>query len=166
MGRQINFYMDRKTEEKFQEYILSQDFLIISQDRIENIVVNDLFYSKNGLFITIKEELPNIVVEKYPLRTYIDVYRLNVIEYFRTTVEYEEKKYFGRGRIYVVASYFNNDGKILHKNIKLIKAYEKLVRWIKKNCPMTEFMQDGYNEKAYMSSEIKRLIDEEGYKLY
>lgn len=166
MGRQINFYMDRKTEEEFQEFILGQGLIIVSEFVDNEMIVNDIFYKKYKIYIMRSKDIDNLNVRKLKDgRCHIDENVSCVIEYSNTIIEKEIKKIFC-GRIYVIAVYFNENEEKVYKDEEFLKIYDKLVRWIKKNCPMTKFVQDGYNKKEYISNGIKEMVEKEGYKLY
>ena len=166
MGRQINFYMDYKVEKEFQEFILKQGLIIVSKRIDQEMIINDISYKKNKIYIMQEKGIENLKIREYDDgRKFINENISCVIEYSRTIIRKDMKKIF-RGRIYVIAVYFNENEEIVHKDEEFLKIYEKLVRWIKKNCPMTKFVQDGYDEKEYMSSGIKEMVEKEGYKLY
>lgn len=167
MGRQINFYMDSETEEKFQEFILKNDLLIMHENKEKNCMIytNNIDNEIKKMYFVPKKYTCKIFTETLSSGViFLDIDTSYVIVYFGTKVKKREKLIF-RGKLYVVVDYFNKDEERIHKDKEFLKIYEKLVRWIKKNCPLTEFVQDGYNERKYISSEIKRLIEEEGYKL-
>ena len=161
MGRQVNYYMDEETKKRFQEYILSQGLCIITD---YGEVVNNIFYGIK-LYIVKPEDMKKIkmLVTSNGIR-YIDEDESYVIECCPGVLRKEEKLIIN-GRIYVILSYINEKDEIVHKDKEILRTYEKLGRWIKKNCPMTEYVEDGYLCKAYMSSEVKRMVEEEGYRL-
>ena len=168
MGRQINFYMDRKTEEKFQEFILKNDLLIMYKNMEKNRIIytNNMDDEKFQLYFVPKKYSSKIFTKTLSNGVIcLNIDSSYVIEYMKTDIRKKNKKIF-IGRIYVIAVYFNEKEEIVHKDEEFLKIYEKLVRWVKKNCPMTKFAQDGYDKKEYMSEEIKELIEKEGYKLY
>lgn len=168
MGRKINFYMDSKTEEKFQDFILKNDLLIMHKNKEKNCMIytNNMDDEKFKLYFIPKKYISKVFTEILSSgMIYLNIDTSYLIEYRKTDIRKKNKKIF-RGRIYMIAVYFNEKEEIVYKDQEFLKIYEKLVRWIKKNCPMTKFAQDGYDEKEYMSEEIKELIEKEGYKLY
>ena len=168
MGRKINFYMDSKTEKEFQEFILKNDLLIMHENKEKNCMIytNNMDAEKFQLYFVPKKYSSKIFTKTLSSGViYLNIDSSYVIEYRKTDIRKKNKKIF-RGRIYVIAVYFNENEEIVHKDEEFLKIYEKLVRWIKKNCPMTKFVQDGYDEKEYMSSGIKEMVEKEGYKLY
>ena len=164
MGRQINFYMDLEKEKKLIEYLMEQQLIIFSSPNKCNNINNYMLYK--DLYITLNEKCfrelsKNIKEDNF----YIDVYVSNVIEYMRTRIDINQKS-ISYGRLYIVTSYFDNNSKLIYKDYELVKVYEKLVRWIRKNCPMTEYIQNNKLKRAYMSSGIKELVEKEEYKLF
>ena len=60
MGRQINFYMDYKVEKEFQEFILKQGLIIVSKRIDQEMIINDISYKKNKIYIMQEKEIENL----------------------------------------------------------------------------------------------------------
>lgn len=146
MGRQINFYMDKKTEEEFIAY-LEESFLLV--DSNNKMYKNE---ERTYLYYCYKEDYGELVFRNDNGK--IDSYKSPVIEFIRTRL-LEEKKQIGRGRIWI--GYEGEYDKKL-----LLKDYQKIVRWIKKNVPNQEYKNIDMVRRAYISNDLLNL-GEEGY---
>lgn len=165
MGRQINYYMDEKTENEFIEYIFSRDFLIISEDlKNQRILIynniNEVDYKQNRLYIY-KRGFENIITN-HNCDYKIDSIESSVIQFVKTSIRNEEKE-ISRGRLWFESKYYGKDGEIIFKNPLLTKEYESLVRWIKKHTTYQEVNHNGYMIKDYVTNSMKKLSDE-GYR--
>ncbi|MDD3303772.1 MAG: hypothetical protein PHP54_02530 [Clostridia bacterium] len=166
MGRQINFYMDSETEERFGQFVFENELSILYEDKKDILWVNDITYGERKLFFVPQNNISKVYTRKIENDLIIlNIWNSYVIEYVRTHSFSKEKKIY-RGRIYVIPDYFDENEQRVYKDESFLKLYERLTRWIKKNCPMTKYVQDNYNEKAYMSARIKELVEREGYKLW
>lgn len=139
MGRQINFYMNKEVEQKFMEYVLKLNFCIIELDRINKKLnyitkVDELNLIKYINIYIYNKEYGEISFWDDKLKYTFDHIINPVIQFSRTTFN-EKEKTIGIGRIWYEHKYYADDGLIVEKDIRLLKDYEKLVRWIKKNVP-------------------------------
>lgn len=166
MGRQINYYMNKNIENEFMKYVFSKDFKIISEESVsgKTIVYNtidEVDQSEYYLYLY-KTEFGDII--NYTSGNYrIDNRISPVIEFIRTYIKDKDKEII-RGRIWFESKYYGEDSEIIYKNPMLIKEYESLVRWIKKNVPYQEVEDRGYVFKEYISNDIKKMVSE-GFKL-
>lgn len=151
MGRQINFYMDSETQDRFIDYIIESEFVLLNPwasviDVRESNVYNIMLY---------KESYGDLVRCQYG-RKQIDQLTSPVIEFSKATIN-RERKVMHRGRIWIATQYFADDGTIIRKDAGLIKDYERLVRWIKKNVPYQLIPKGGYELKEYANDSLFEL---------
>ena len=85
-----------------------------------------------------------------------------VIEYSRTIIR-EDSKEISRGRLWFETKYYNDDGELVQKDIRLEEWYKELCKWIKKNAPKTD-LNIGEKRKEYISKSVLQLL-EQGYKI-
>lgn len=159
--------MDKKTDTKFIKFIEKTGF-ILCEKGINNFVKKVKSIEPNGLnlFLAIDGEKEIFYINLKQSINYPNIDLSNIIEFTRS-FEYNNgtEKILRRGRLYIKTNYYDNNNILQEKNEEFVKWYESLTRWIKKNCPMTEYVKYNYTYKDYMSPEIKRLVDEEGYIL-
>lgn len=145
MSKQINYYMDKKTECDFIRFAYDNSFVFIRWD--DGTMVNPL--EDNSLFYFITKEI------YFPFLKFrndaVDVLNCLVIEYTRNNI-IENKKTVTRGRLYISDAYkeseyyeymndFNND-------------YNQLRKWIKANVPNQYFINGGIKQKEYISDSM------------
>lgn len=171
MGRQINYYIDKKTEYEFAKFLFTKDFNIIFED-VKN---KEIYFCKNiqdyDKLKDLKCEL-FIYKDSYEIEKYINKSNYRridstispVIEFTRTFIIEEEKKIV-RGRLWYETKYFNENGELVAKDERILKEFNSLVKWIKKNVLYTTIMECGYPVKEYITEEIKKLVDEDGFAL-
>lgn len=155
MGKQINFYMSKSVQESFIEFLLKNQFAfldksasLVKQDNSDNIESVYLYKANYGNIIMREEGAVGIDVIKSP-----------VIQ-FRKTIIKEEKKAILRGRLWMASQYYAEDGIVIKKNDLLLKDYQLLVRWIKKNIPFQKIEKGKHSVNEYISNELKNLQDE------
>ncbi|WP_455541999.1 hypothetical protein [Intestinibacter sp.] len=164
MGKQINFYMDKKLEEEFFQFV-KKDNLVLFEDENGKLISIDKLPPKEVrwsgfLYICSKE------VGDYILSNNLEYsYKLEVIEFSRSIV-YPETKHISGGRLYVISSYFNENEELIYRGEQVNKLYQKLCRWIRKRIPKKEFMKNNYLSKEYISESLIPLAEKEGYHLY
>lgn len=167
MGRQINYYIDRKVENQFIKFVFENGFSILEED-LKNERINIYkdyltFKTSQNKFFLYKKSYGDIKdINNFKFK--IDFIISPVIEFTRTVVIENEKKIV-RGRLWYEPKYFLENGELYSKDQSILKDFSMLVRWLKKNVLYTEIIEGGYPIKEYITDEIKKLVEEENYKL-
>ena len=55
--------MDYKVEKEFQEFILKQGLIIVSKRIDQEMIINDISYKKNKIYIMQEKEIENLKSE-------------------------------------------------------------------------------------------------------
>ena len=156
MSKQINYYMDKKTECDFIRFVYDNSFVFIRWS--DGTVVNPLEDKSLFYFITKDIYFPFLKFRNDA----VDVLNCLVIEYTRNNI-IENKKTVTRGRLYISDAYkeseyseykndFNND-------------YNQLRKWIKANVPNQYFINGGIKQKEYISDSML-VYSEREYKFH
>ena len=166
MGRQINFYMSKEVENEFFKFLKKENFEFLIRDNKNNVLTRlyEIKYSEfnQNYAYLYKPEYEELFMKDEPL-VRIDQIASPVIDFTRTNIDHDEKIVI-RGRIWIETKYYNSSGELVEKNAELVKDYNRLVRWIKKNVPFREIIQEDYVEKEYANDEIVELVNQ-GYRL-
>ena len=166
MGRQINYYMSEEVDNKFIEFIKEQNYEFLFYDFKNNALIRlnkEKYNEFNEKYAYLyKPEYEELFMKDEPL-VRIDQIASPVIDFTRTNIDHDEKIVI-RGRIWIETKYYNSSGELVEKNAELVKDYNRLVRWIKKNVPFREIIQEDYVEKEYANDEIVELVNQ-GYRL-
>lgn len=167
MGKQINFYMDKKVEDEFIKFIYKIKFEVLEENeekkRIESYKKYDEFNPKGIQLFLYKKNYGNIVKLKN-CDCAINSISSPVIEFMRTIIIDCDKEIVG-GRIWYEQKYYNNDGELIKKNEQILKDYNMLVRWIKKNTIYTDVNNLGFTSKYYVTKEIEKILEKNNYVL-
>ena len=147
--------MSEKVQESFVEYLIQNQFMFL--DYYAKTVEQPLLKSVYGMYLY-KPEYGDIVIRK-DRKDILDVSTSPVIEFNKTSIN-EEKKKVIRGRLWVEIKYYDERGEIITKNDKLVKDYERLKRWIRKNVPYQEYKCGEYLVKEYVNNEMLELQNE------
>lgn len=152
MGKQINFYMSEVIQNRFIEYLCHNHFIfldknsaIIDEPKSNNILGGYLY----------KHDYGNIIMRQ-DINDYMDSIKSPVIQFGKTIIK-EEKHRILRGRLWVEDKYYDEEGKLLIKERELLKDYQMLVRWVKKNVPYQKIALDEYFTKEYVNDELIEL---------
>lgn len=154
MSKQINYYMDKKTEREFIRFIFDNSLVFINwfDGALANPNEdNSLFY-----YITRANYLPFL---KYRNNA-VDILHSLVIEYTRNNI-IENKQTVTRGRLYISDSYKENEFSVYMNDF--ISDYNTLKKWIKNNVPNQCFMNNGIKQKEYISDSML-VYSEKDYK--
>lgn len=157
MGRQINFYMDRETEQNFLQYLGEEGYTVLLED-LQELSVEEP--AKRPWWVMIYKEAYGKPICNGETDT-ADVDRSPVIEFIRTRVN-EEKKCIQRGRLWISMENEFADEKARDL---FLKDYNRLVRWLKKNIPNQEYQNNGCVQKGLISDSL-RDYGEKGYRYY
>jgi len=166
LGRQINFYMSKEVENEFFKFLKKENFEFLIRDNKNNVLTRlyEIKYSEfnQNYAYLYKPEYGEYFIEEEP---FVDIEPITspVIEFIRTYINNDEKT-ITRGRIWIETKYYDSSGELVEKNAEFIKDYNRLVRWIKKNVPFREIIQEDYVEKEYANDEIVELVNQ-GYRL-
>lgn len=156
MGRQINFYMSKKVQAEFIEFLEQSNFLYV--DYYVDKTVHPVFEDVYSVYLY--KEVYGELRKKQDDKVY-DSLIGPVIEFKKSMIKEDTKKII-RGRLWMTDWYYDEEGNKVKKNDWLTKDYEKLVRWVKKNVPYQEYNNKGYILKEYINDEIIEL-QKEGY---
>jgi len=162
VGKQINFYMNKDIEEKFIEYLNINEFNFLDYDFKNNKVIVLSSEAKAQSLYLYKKVYGDYFMQNGDL-VRLDIIKSPVIEFTKTQIKEESKK-VKRGRLWLNEQYYNEEGTIVKKDTLLIKDFNSLVRWIKKNVPYQEIKKGEHYIKEYANDEIKKL-GEEGFIL-
>ena len=174
MGRQWQFAMDESDEKLFMQYLKENGYVVywsgndgipkainclpepFSEKWLNVYIYHSAFGDMKFTRYAYDEKLK---IEKY----FVDPTVAPVIEFGRTVV-WHEKKQIRSGRIWMQMKYWNENDKYVSKSENLEKGYKDIKKWITKNLPkMEELNEKGKIEKIAMSKELIRLFQEEGY---
>ena len=145
MSKQINYYMDKKNESDFIKFIYDNSFVFIkwSDGTLVNPCEDDsLFY-----YITREKYLPFL---KFRNNAVDDLHCL-VIEYTRNNI-IENKKIVTGGRLYISNAYKDNEYSEYANEFN--NDYTILKKWIKTNVPYQSFINNGFEQKEYISDSM------------
>ena len=147
MGRQINFYMAPNDEKTFLDYVLSTGNVAIigqpsptNQPRILkdfNPTVRD-----ETLWLTVylwnQDTTPQVFLRAVETQGYyvVNFFKSEVVEWGRCYLDME-KKILRRGRIWMEAYDLEGD-QFIKKSEAFIRWFERLQRWVRKNCEKSE----------------------------
>lgn len=135
---QINFYLMEEDVQKINEYIVSQNFLIVSDPMPEMglNLVSSLTGTSNRkvhrFFILRKEDEEKIETKFISRQKYYTINETNspVIEFIPSEIINNK---FYRGRIYYIKKNYGSNGQLIEKDSAFLKAAGDLFKWIKKN---------------------------------
>lgn len=155
MGRQINFYMSKSVQEAFIDYLCQNNFLFLNYqaEYIDKITSDNIF----DLYLYKHNYGDIIICQDYVKR--IDSLKSPVIEFQKTTIKENEKKVL-RGRLWLLPQYYNDEGIKVKKEEALLKDYQLLVRWVKKNVPYQKIRKGDYYVNGYANDEVVDLQNE------
>lgn len=155
MSKQINFYMSKKKQEEFIDFLRMNSFLfldasakVINESNLENISSLYLYKQKYG----------NIIINSTNQRT-IDSIKSPIIQYKKTIIKENQKKVL-RGRLWMANQYYDDEGYVISKGEILLRDYKMLLCWIKKNVPYQKIKKGEHYIKEYVSDELKELQEE------
>lgn len=168
MGKQINFLMDKETEEKFIEYILSDGIVLFEGNNMNPVKINTLpepFSGKAWFKLYLyKEGFGDLILKKIDNgREYIDAIASPVIEFSRTIIRNEAKE-VSRGRLWVEMEFFNDKKELTIKPKDLGDWFKNLSKWVKKYLPRTEIVAKNKIYSEYSSKSVSDII-KSGYKV-
>lgn len=153
-------------EEKFFIYLNEKGVAIFEGINEKPLVVDKLpvpFSGKGWFKLYLYNNAGDLIIKKLNTgRECVDSIKSPVIEYSRTIIR-EDLKEISRGRLWVETKYYNNDGDLVQKDIRLEEWYKELCKWIKKNAPKTELDKEK-KCKEYISKSVLQLL-EQGYKI-
>ena len=167
MGKQISFYMDKKTEESFLSYIKENGTLLFEGNNNKPIEIESLpvpFSEKGWFKVYLYNNIGDIKLKKLSNdREIIDSIDSNVIEFSRTVIR-DDSKEVTKGRLWVETKFHDENGTLVEKDSTVEEWYKLLSKWIKKNIPKSEFSVDGKIYKEYISESIMYCVNQ-GYKI-
>ena len=153
MGKQITFYMDDSTQNRFLDFLKDNQFVFLSNEgqTIDNI--NDCYD-----FYIYKKEFGELFFKEYDES--LDILNSPVIEIIKTRIKGQK---ILQGRVWVSDIFYKkNNGKLEYCK-KYIETYQILYKWIKKNVPYQEVMMGGCAVKEYADNVFVN-IENNGFK--
>lgn len=171
MGRQYNFYMGRKDEELFLEYLKQNQYVIYQDDKDGNPKVIDKWpepYSSTGWFILYlyREDFGEMIFSDSLGDGRLFIHPMEdapVIEFSRTCINLKDKGIMS-GRIWLEMNYYDKNNMLWHKSENLIKAYNNIKKWIRKQLKEVDmYTESGNYIKGNFSEDILKLVIEEEY---
>lgn len=167
MGKQISFYMDKKTEESFLSYIKENGTLLFEGNNNKPIEIESLpvpFSEKGWFKVYLYNNIGDIKLKRLSNgREIIDSIDSNVIEFSRTVIR-DDSKEVTKGRLWFETKFYDENGTLVEKDGTVEEWYKLLSKWIKKNIPKSEFSIDGKIYKEYISESIMCCFNQ-GYKI-
>lgn len=154
MGRQINFYMSKDTQDSFIDFLRHHqfEFLDNTAKQIEQPNSNNIF----GLYLY-KQDYGNLVMHSNNKES-MDSIISPVIQFSKTIIKDGPKKIL-RGRLWISSQYYDDKGMLKKKEGLFIKDYQMLTRWIKKYVPYQEIKKGNHMIKEYVSDGLIDLQD-------
>lgn len=168
MGKQFNFFMGERDEERLKKYLLKSNVKILFEGKNPMPIEITEFpptFSGKGWFIMYlyKEEWGELVIRNVSTdMKRIDLLSSPVIELSRTVIRSTAKE-ITPGRIWFQNSYFKEDT-ILNKCSDINNFYLELMRQIKIILPKQKKPFAEGNTTIYCSDSIKKMLDN-GYRI-
>lgn len=167
MGKQINFFMDMETEERFISYIKENGVILFEGNNEKPTEIDTLpapFSGKGWFKVYLHNNTGDLKFKRLSIgRKIIDSIESPVIEFTRTVIR-DDSKEISKGRLWVEMKFYNDDGTLIIKDDILEEWYKLLCKWIKINVPKTEFDNEGKSYKEYISESILYLLNH-GYRI-
>ena len=167
MGKQINFLMDKDTEDKFLIYVKENGVAIFEGNNDSPKIIELLpepFTGRGWFKVYLFNNQGDLILNKLSTgREFIDSIKSPVIEFSRTIIRVGAKE-VTRGRLWFETKFYNEDGELVSKDNNLDDWYKNLCKWIKKNAPKTEISINGTQYKEYITKSVVQLL-ENGYKI-
>lgn len=162
MGRQINFYMGKKKQEEFLEFLIAQGYLFLADgvcNEIEYIQPSKIIYE--SCLCLYKDTYGTIKLDqkRYSNNKYINKSYNPIIEYWRSNIK-EEEKCIKFGRIWLSSYEFYD---LTADRSIITKDFNCIIRWLKKNLLYQALI--GYSSKLYIDEELIGMVCNEGYVL-
>jgi len=160
--------MSEEIDNKFFEFLKEEKFRFLFHDYENNSLVR-LYETKYSdfnqkyLYFLYKPEYGEYFIKEGPI-VRIDQITSPVIEFIRTSIVHDEK-IIRRGGIWIETKHYDSSGELVEKKAELVKDYNRLVRWIKKNVPFRGVPKGDYIVKEYANDEIMELV-KQGYRLF
>ena len=153
MSRQINFYMDKKTEEQFLHFVINNGFIVFDRygKQLDILECKDTF-----VFLT---KINYISYVKYR-NDNIDILNSLAIELTRSNID-KDRQRVKRGRLYI--SDACKELQYIDYMNDFIKNYNILYRWIKKYIPYQYYKNKGVQLKGYINDTMLE-YSEKGYQ--
>lgn len=142
MSKQIDYYMDKMTEQDFIQYAYDNSFVFINW--FDGTIVNPYEDKNISLFITRDIYLPFLKFRHGA----VDVLNSLVIEYTRNNI-IENKKIITGGRIYISDAYREKEYDLYMNDF--IDDFNKLKKWIKVNVKNQFYTNNGIKQKGYIT---------------
>jgi hypothetical protein len=153
MGRQINFYMAPNDEKIFLDYILSTgEIAIIGEPSPTNQprVLTDFtpVVADETLWLTVylwnQQTTPQVFMEAVETQGYylVDFFKSEAIQWSRCYLD-TQKPILRRGRLWIETYHFEDEQPI-KKTEAFIRWFERLQRWVRKNCAKSDEYQGCY----------------------
>lgn len=174
--KKISFCIDEKLEKEFLEFILKNKFIIIQNKSVITDTKKSSWYEKFKLRNR-RYKKCYLYKKDYGEIIYNDKKNINklyspIIEYVRPTSWISEKELEVRiGQLITCLDYHDNDGNLIKKDEKLEKDFKLIENWFEKNMikdihDMSFIDDEKIEYVCYISTEMKKLVDNYDYELY
>ena len=165
MGKQFDFFMSEKDEQKIKEYLQQSNVKMLFEGKnpppIEITDFPPTFSGKGWFMVYLyKEEWGEL---KLSQSGWLDIITSPIIEFSRTIIRNDAKE-ISPGRIWYHNRYFDEDENLVEKCKDIDLFYYELKKKIKKFLPNHKRLDAGKNRTFYCSDSIKELLDD-GYKI-
>lgn len=147
MGRQINFYMSENVQQNFIRMLYESDYIFLNGKGQVIEYVDEQKYC--DYFLYMKKYGPISIKEEY----FLDSLKSPVIQFSKTIIREGKIR---RGRLWI-SNNQNTEGEK-----ELVKDFNRLNRWIRKNVPMKEITKGDYAVKEHTSEQLIELAEKEG----
>ena len=172
MGRQYHFYMGREDEELFLEYLKQNQYVVYQDNKDGNPKVIDKWPEPDSrtcawfILYLYREDFGGMVFSDSlgDGRLFINPGDASVIEFSRTCINPKDKGIMS-GRIWLEMNCYDKNGMLWHKSENLIKAYNNIKKWIRKQLKKVDmYTESGNYIKGDFSEDILKLVMEEEYR--
>ena len=153
MGKQINFYLDEQTQSQFVDYLTECGFVLLNADADEVEPDSESFFSA----YLYKNSYGGLIRTQNAMKQ-IDSIKSPVIQFNKTIIKMDQQTIL-RGRLWVEDKYYAENRSIVQKGNELVKDYQKLVRWIRKNVPYRKIPKGNSEVMEYASESLDELYN-------
>lgn len=141
MGKQINFYLLEADVQQIQDYVLKNDFEILTSPTVQaDLWVSNHFFAKSTANILLtqhylvlknhRNSIKNVQNTRF-LYFNVNFLRAPLIEFASGGID--KNGNLRRGRFYLETGYWNENKEWIEKNPEFLQAAKKLFAWFKKN---------------------------------
>ena len=141
LGRQIRFFIESKDEEKFVNYLVSQNYYFVDKYNQHNDVSELLRSNVLSFFIASPQSKIHLGKGEF-----VDSITSDVIQYSRGFIKESHLHY---GRLWFEGKYYNEYNVLTFKDDWLHDNYMNICKWVKKNFRLSNSKDFYIGEGAY-----------------